>query len=181
MVANIPLPPSNPSYPHPALANAIFLWGSRFSRSAALSSPEIEQAIFARATTHLQTQGIGSQNLQRGLQAVQAEILLATYLFAIGGRPIEADYHVTAAVRMALGFGMNRISPRPGVDTIEEGERISVFWKVFCLDRLSASANGKPATLQLQGQSRVVITTPWPKSPEEYAQVTVSSSSSKSL
>ncbi|EJD02547.1 uncharacterized protein FOMMEDRAFT_168970 [Fomitiporia mediterranea MF3/22] len=168
--------PSSPLFPHPALVTAMFLWGVHFTQSAS-TSPEIEQALFVRATTQLQTHQIAAHSLRRGLQAVQAEILLATYLFAVGGRPLETDYHISAAVRLAVGFGMNRISPEPGVDTIEEGERISVFWMVFHLDRSWAIANGKPAGLRLHGESRVIVTTPWPNAPEDYSQGPVSYSS----
>ncbi|KAL5511036.1 hypothetical protein ACEPAH_4251 [Sanghuangporus vaninii] len=169
--------PSSPSFPHPALVNAIFLWGAHFARSPTFSGEEIEQTLLSRASSQAQSQQIATQSLQYGLQAVQAEILLATYLFSMGGRTLETDYHVSASVRLALGFGMNRITPRPSIDPIEEGERISVFWKVFCLDRFWAITNGKPAALRIDGSSPVIVTTPWPKSPEEYAQGNISHSS----
>ena len=170
MTAAISSGPASPSFPHPALVNAIFLWGAHFSQSPLLSGEEIEQAIFERAAAQLQTQQIATQTLQHGLQSVQAEVLLATYLFSIGGRPLETDYHVSAAVRLALGFGMNRIVPQQVADNVEENERISVFWRVFCLDRSWAIANGKPATLRLEGDSRVTVTTPWP---QEYSRVSI--------
>ena len=163
--------PSSSSFPHPALVNAIFLWGAHFSRVPSLSGEEVEQAFLSRATSQVQSQQIATQSLQLGLQAVQAEILLAIYLFAIGGRTIEADYHVSAAVRLALGFGMNRITMNPNAEPIEEGERISVFWEVFCLDKFWAITNNKPAAIRIDGTSAVVVTTPWPKSSEEYVQV----------
>ena len=102
--------------------------------------------------------------------AIQAEILLAVFLFIVGGGVLETNYRVSSAVSLALGYGMNRITPRsPGDPT--EGERIAVFWKVFCLDRLLAITNVQPAIMRLKGNSSVVIMTPWPLTPEEYSQV----------
>lgn len=174
------LPISDMAYPNPALVSTVYLWAIRLSRSADISTTEIEHAFFERATENLASQEFGSQALQRSLHAVQAEILLATYLFA-SGHTLEVEYHVSAAVRLALAFGMNNIVPQMvqvhnnvvSVDAIEEGERISVFWKAFCLDRMWATHNGKPAIISLEGDSRVMITTPLPLTPEEYAQVEV--------
>ncbi|KAI5116879.1 hypothetical protein M0805_009861 [Coniferiporia weirii] len=171
------LPISDIAYPNPALVSTVYLWAIRLSRSADLSTPEIEHAFFERATGNLATQEFGSQSLQRSLQAVQAEILLATYLSA-SGRTLEVEYHVSAAVHLALGFGMNNIAPQTvhnnvvdsAPDAIEEGERISVFWKAFCLDRMWAIHSRKPAIISLKGDSRVTITTPLPLTLEEYAQ-----------
>ena len=102
--------------------------------------------------------------------AIQAEILLAVFLFIVGGGALETNYRISSAVSLALGYGMNRITPRsPGDPT--EGERIAVFWKMFCLDRLWAIAHVQPAIMRLRGDSSVVITTPWPLTLEEYTQV----------
>ena len=102
--------------------------------------------------------------------AIQAEILLAVFLFIVGGGALETNYRVNSAVSLVIWYGMNRISPRAPGNPVE-GERITVFWKAFCLDRLWANANGKPAIMRLRGDSSVVITMPWPLTPEEYTQV----------
>lgn len=172
--------PSSSVFPHPALLNAMYLWGARFSRNNLLSSPQIERAFYERATGLLQSE-LEGQTPQRGLQVVQTEVLLATYLFVFG-RNLETEYHVSAAVRLALSYGMHRIVPQtPGlpasairsapVDTVEEGERITVFWRVFLLDHAWAIANNKPASIRVDGSSSIVITTPWPLSAAEYEQV----------
>ena len=102
--------------------------------------------------------------------AIQAEILLAVFLFIVGGRALETNYRVNSAVSLALGYGMNHIRPCALGDP-SEGERIAVFWKAFCLDQLWAIAKGQTAIMWLRGDSSVVITTPWPLAPEEYTQV----------
>lgn len=155
---------SSPEYPHPALFDAIYLWGTHFSQQFA--SWNAEQTVLARAIERLQTQDITSQSLQHGLQVIQAEILLATYMFAVGSGSLETDYRVSAAIRLALGFGMHHIARHSQADVHEE-ERIAIFWRVFCLDRMWAVANGKPANLSLRGRSGINITTPWPQSLEE--------------
>ena len=101
---------------------------------------------------------------------IQAEILLAVFLFTVGGGALEINHRVNSAVSLVLGYRMNCIRPRAPGDP-SEGERIAIFWKAFCLDRLWANANGKPAIMRLRGDSSVVITTPWPLTPEEYTQV----------
>ena len=146
----------------------MYLWGAHFSPE--LSSQSAENAILSRAIGLLQTQNIASQSLQHGLQLIQAEILLATFMFAVGAGSLETDYRVGAAVRLALGFGMNRISRGPSGNVYEK-ERIAMFWRVFCLDRMWAISNGKPANMTIRGSSRTTITTPWPQSPDEYGQV----------
>lgn len=172
--------PSSPSFPHLGLLNAMYLWGARFSGNHLLSTPQIERAFFDRASGIIQTD-LDGQTPQRGLQVVQTEVLLASYLFVFG-RNLETEYHVNAAVRLALSYGMHRIVPQvpghPGsairsapTDTIEEGERISVFWSVFLVDHTWAIANNKPASMRVDGNSSIVITTPWPLSAVEYEQV----------
>ncbi|KAH8110762.1 hypothetical protein DFH11DRAFT_1800676 [Phellopilus nigrolimitatus] len=197
LLTNVSTPVSSPTHPHLALVSAMCLWGVRFSfghNSNVAAVPaslqmQIEQSLFTRACAHLQTP-LERQSPQRGLHVVQAEVLLATYLFAmggaVGGRTLETEYHVNAAVRLALGFGMHQIVPRtvaadssrsaslrvaaPPIDAIEEGERIAVFWRVFCLDRQWAVANGRPALLRLEGEARVMVTTPWPFETDSYEQ-----------
>lgn len=169
--AALSYPFGSADFPHPALLNAAYLWGLRLSRSP-VATPDVEHAFFARATAHLQSRPPGAQSLRHDLHAVQAEVLLGTYLFVTGAGALETGYHVNSAVSLALGFGMNRISPRADTaDILEEGERINVFWRVFLLDRTWASANGKPAVFPVEGSSAVSITTPWPMDLHGYVQV----------
>ena len=102
--------------------------------------------------------------------AIQAEILLAVFLFIVGGGALETNYRVNSAVSLVIWYGMNHIRPRVPGDP-SEGEQIAVFWKAFCLDQLWAIAKGQPAIMRLRGDLSVVITTPWPLAPEEYTQV----------
>ncbi|KAI5123184.1 hypothetical protein M0805_003951 [Coniferiporia weirii] len=212
-LAGLSLQSSSAAYPHGGLINAVYLWGAHFffAIGGAIDTPalpqmqtDVAQAFSSRASAHLQMQ-IEGQSPQKGLHAVQAEILLATYLFSvggvIGGRTLGTEYHVNAAVSLALGFGMHRIVSQggssrgparhghgsevqivaPPLDAIEEGERIAVFWRVFCLDRQWAIVQGRPSSLRLDGDRKVAITTPWPVSPEAYEQGSAAYSSSRNL
>ena len=152
---------------------------------------EQEQAIFERTTRHLQAQ-MQDDNPRRGIQAIQAEVLLASYLFA-AGRALEGAYHVSAAVTLATTFGIHRIHSTTGdgsggsetsllrrsgligrrgggVDTVEEGERIRVFWRVYELDKCWAVASGSASILQEKG-STLRIDTPWPLTMADYEAV----------
>ncbi|THH04594.1 hypothetical protein EW145_g5404 [Phellinidium pouzarii] len=165
--------PSDEVYPHFGLVNAMYLWGVHFSFTLGGNTPvvpqiqtEIEQAIFARACAYLQTNQIEGQDPQRGLQAIQAEVLLATYLFSMGSG--------AGGTYTRNGISHKRSTnaqiAAPPLDAIEEGERIAVFWRVFCLDRQWAIARGRPSSLRLDGDAKVVILTPWPVAPESYEQ-----------
>ena len=51
--------------------------------------------------------------------AIQAEILLAVFLFIVGGGALETNYRISSAVSLALGYGMNHITPRSPGDPTE--------------------------------------------------------------
>lgn len=159
---------------------------------AAIATPPqmrsvVEQAFFRKVNAHLQLQADPS-SMRKGTQIIQAEVMLSTYLFSmgdvIGAGVLGTDYHVNAAVRLTMGLRLHKILPqnasRPSgghgtrqlpSDMTEENERIALFWRVFCLDRQWAAAQGRPALLRLEGDASITITTPWPVSQNEYAQV----------
>ena len=165
--------PINAGHHHKALINSIFLWGARLSRSDALSTPESEQALYSRALSFLQTYDVATLSPQYGLQAVQAEILLATYLFTCGGRTLETDLRISSAVRLALGLGMNYFNPGNSIDPLNNAENINVFWNLFILDQTWAIVNEKPAIIRTYGNSRISITTPWPLTRSAILQASV--------
>jgi hypothetical protein len=59
----------------------------------------------------------------------------------------------------------------PPRDTIEEGERISIFWSVFNMDRCWSVATGTPTMLYDDENPNTRIDTPWPKLIEDYERV----------
>lgn len=168
---------ANSSYPHPALVNAVYLWGTYISSMNNEISIQAQRAYFDRFTKYSQMQ-LGNQSQMRNLQIVQAEVLVSTYLFAVG-RNLEAGYHINAAVRLAMSFGMHQLSLRgpqqmkvsmSNVPSIEDAERVAVFWMVYFLDQVWAITNVQPAMLRT-GDPSLEITTPWPISPGEYGVV----------
>ncbi|KLO16069.1 hypothetical protein SCHPADRAFT_823743, partial [Schizopora paradoxa] len=167
MKAALALKPSDDKYPHEGLIYAIYLWGARLSGNRDVAKPQAERAFFERATQALQIQ-LDTQSATRHLQAVQTQILLALYAYACG-RPIETDYHVTAAISLILSSGMHVVSPgQNNGDNVDEGERIMLFWQVFILDHCWAVASRKPARLRVDEKSDMMITTPWPLWAHEY-------------
>lgn len=142
--------------------NSIFLWGARLSRSNSLSTPDSEQTLYSKALNLLQTRNMSSLTVRHSLQAVQAEILTATYLFTCGGRSLETDFRINSAVRLALGLGMNHVIPGVSNDSVRDGENITTFWELFLLDQMWSLTSGKPAIIRTYGTSRLSITTPWP-------------------
>jgi hypothetical protein len=192
LITALATPFNSPTYPHKALLNAIFLWGVRVTAShtdenaGPRQSRDQETALLERATNHMQSQLV-NENPRRGLQSVQAEVLLATYLFS-KGRALEGSYHLNAAVSLATTFGIHRVRARSGhgtsssssrqvsahgtADNVEEGERICTFWRVFELDRLWAIASNSTVILQ-ERESNVKIDTPWPLTMAEYEAVRI--------
>ena len=178
-MAAIAYPPNSPHHPHRALVNCVYLWGLRLSRA---SNGQIfkdqEEAIGGRIDRYLQVQPSNSgSDLEKALQIVQAEVLLATYLFSCG-RALEGGYHVNAAVSMATMYGMHCLVPQGGssvqgtrttsTNTTVDQERVRVFWQVFFLDRCWAIANNSPALMRDDGQLRIAIRTPWPTESGSY-------------
>lgn len=196
--ASLSSPPTSATYPHLALVNAMCLWGAHLafvqdpSTMTAISAPPqmrstIEQAYFSRVNAHLQNQA-DQRSLRQGLQIIQTEVMLATYLFLmgeiVGGAVLGIEYHVNAAVSLSKALKLYKVVPQAAStasiaragsgttpDVTEENERIALFWRVFCLDRQWAAAEGKPAQLRLEGDAGIAITTPWPVGPDEYSQV----------
>ena len=121
---------------------------------------------------------LANQPPTRGIQIVQTEVLLATYFFAVG-RNLEASYHVNAATRLAMSFGMHKTTPKvisgaTGVrvsDGLEDTQRVNVFWKVFCLDQLWAITNVQPAIMRVADEPATDVETPWPMANEDFDQV----------
>jgi hypothetical protein len=121
-------------------------------------------------------------------------VLLATYFFR-NGRFLEARYHATGAVSLAISSGMHKIrSSRAGClatiavlvktevtmlaprDDIEEGERINGFWTACSLLKNLAVALDPPSNscVVFEGFGMDNIDTPWPLDMESYEAVRIS-------
>lgn len=152
----------------------MILWSLRLSESPQLS--QLEDVYFQRTSDCLQLGGEDNfqPTVQQGVEMVQAEILLATYLYS-GNRKLEGQLHANAAVSIAITFGLHRTSPprRRAGSRLDEAfgvsQQISVFWRMFILDRCWSVANGTPPIFRdVNGN---VITSPWPFDLNEYDDV----------
>jgi hypothetical protein len=183
---------ADPSQIAPSLLSSIYLFGSYLSPSKELSAM---QPAFLSRSIHDAIKGFSLSNPQRVLYCLQAECLLAQYLF-IQGRILEGKYRISTAVSIILGSGFHKIrsaeqlnwSSRasasgsgvgvnalpPPRDVTEEGERINALWSVLILNHCWTAADGSPSNISYDvPESR--IDTPWPLDTGNYAQVRVHS------
>ncbi|KAI0058715.1 hypothetical protein BV25DRAFT_1810255 [Artomyces pyxidatus] len=176
------LPRGNANRPLPALLYIVFLWGIAFSHSDELTAHE--PALLARTLSLTGHSVVGTPSHQI-MQAIQAKILLANYLFR-NGRFFEGRHQSDSAAALAVSCGLHKIRsaqqvpafprfidpvelglPEPR-DQIEEGERINGFWAIFCMDRCWAVAFGAPTVISDIEAFGMQIDTPWPLEMETY-------------
>ncbi|KAH7908226.1 hypothetical protein BJ138DRAFT_1091644 [Hygrophoropsis aurantiaca] len=159
----------------PVLLNTIILWYLQVSRSEELFA--LETTILPRVSQQL-AEAMTCISSQTMLYVLQAEVFLG-YFFLRKGRPLEARYHCSAAVTLAVGYRLHIGPDAPQtesmfndlfpaameisspVDLVEESERIDAFWTIFTLDRTSSVILNTPPNLYT-GTSGVQITVPWP-------------------
>ncbi|KAJ7728480.1 hypothetical protein B0H16DRAFT_1382943 [Mycena metata] len=165
----------------PVLLNVMYLWGVHLSQDARITAYEpVFLAHALRSTAHSLT-GTHSRTI---LHSIQASVLLAHY-FISSARFLEARYHISAAVSLALSAGLHRICTPPEEDrmfggmrpvadalpppksTVEEGERVSALWAVLNLNNCWASAGGSASNVSY---SESVINTPWPMDVRDYVE-----------
>ncbi|KAF7792786.1 hypothetical protein EIP86_003885 [Pleurotus ostreatoroseus] len=175
-----------------SLLSTVCLWGSRLSRSAALSA--FEEALLARAV-HLVSGSLFLANTKpRGhaiIGVIQAEVLLSNYFFTLG-RFLEAKYHCSAAASLTISCRLNDLgnrqdprshgglamdlvrspdlglAPIETIDSVQAGEQVDAFWTVFILDKMWAVALGAASSITDQITGGTPISTPWPLSMEAY-------------
>ncbi|KAJ3712659.1 hypothetical protein C8R42DRAFT_647462 [Lentinula raphanica] len=166
---------SSQDQPFPSILSACQLFGAYLSpvnELSALQPAFLTQALYDTST------GLSRDpvHLARSiLHSVQAEVLLAQYLF-INGRALE--------VSMVLGAGFHKIRAtdayafhgRAGTHLIsppmspeEEGERINALWQVVILNACWTAADGSPSNIAYEvPESR--IDAPWPLDSGSYSQ-----------
>ncbi|KAJ7204498.1 hypothetical protein GGX14DRAFT_647329 [Mycena pura] len=158
----------------PALLDTVYLWGAHLSRGDGdLAAASHEPRLLATAL-HSAASGLARAHTPVAvLHALQAELLLAQYLFR-AARRVEGAYHAGVAVSIAIGAGLHKIRSRggrvraadelsPAVSAAEEGERINAFWAVIALNSCWLAAS--PASVDY-----AAVDTPWPLDVEEYSE-----------
>ncbi|KAJ3975380.1 hypothetical protein EV361DRAFT_509932, partial [Lentinula raphanica] len=174
---------SSQDQPFPSILSACQLFGAYLSPVNELSA--LQPAFLAQALYDTST-GLSRDpvHLARSiLHSVQAEVLLAQYLF-INGRALEGKYRISNAVSMVLGAGFHKIRAtdayafhgRAGTHLIsppmspeEEGERINALWQVVILNACWTAADGSPSNIAYEvPESR--IDAPWPLDSGSYSQ-----------
>ncbi|KAI3601592.1 hypothetical protein WG66_003069 [Moniliophthora roreri] len=118
------------------------------------------------------------------VENIQAELLLATFLFC-HGRLLEGQYHLTQAISLAIGAklhkirsshedsatGMNSPLLPPTSDPMVEGERINAFWTVFILSNCwDATVDTSTSLIAVFGDGNLEVDLPWPLTMPEYQQ-----------
>ena len=174
------LPREAPGAVSESLANAVYLWGSRWSSSNTLRAKEpyfCRNAVQAVTGTMLFAQPMAPSN--GVLYTIQTEVLLGLYFMATG-RSLEGKYHGVAAIALTMGSKLHQLDAvslaRAGMDPVSIGEKIHAFWAVYAMDKEWALALNVSPSICQRGRSAVRVTTPWPLSVEAYEQVRRSSS-----
>ncbi|KAI0311531.1 hypothetical protein OF83DRAFT_750494 [Amylostereum chailletii] len=177
------LPDGSVGRPLPALLTILCLWGVKLSGSEDVAVHEAP--LLSEALSQIGHALTGSLS-HEVVQAIQAKLLLASYLFEIG-RFLEGRHQTDAAASLALSCGFHKIRsaqpahpfsssyidpfeltvPEPR-DQIEEGERINAFWMSFMLDRVWAVTLGVPSIIADADTLGAQIDTPWPLEMETY-------------
>ncbi|KDQ07181.1 hypothetical protein BOTBODRAFT_615635 [Botryobasidium botryosum FD-172 SS1] len=166
------LPPSHPNSVHPALLDAMCLLGCMYSPPA---FQKFEPLFLHRLRYHLAT---SLANVDRLFDFLMASALTGCFYY-MKARIIEAHHCMSTAIRFAMACGLHRIdtydlcsshlSPilAPPESLIDLGDRIYMFWGLFCLDRAGSLITGFPAAFP----DDKLITTMWPCPLDQYATV----------
>ncbi|KAJ7750730.1 hypothetical protein DFH07DRAFT_1062079 [Mycena maculata] len=180
----LPLPFGDERRPSPALLSAAYLWGVHLSRVQPFLAAE--PVFLKRAQQHISTEISAHTPPSHVLHTIQAQVLLATYLFR-NKRFLEAEFHANGAATLVLGYQLHKIRssrpmeppllgvpvlleiyPAPPKDSVEEGERIRGFWAVTCLQsNLNIALNSTSGSCVLESPG-ADIDTPWPLELADY-------------
>ncbi|KAJ7480860.1 hypothetical protein FB451DRAFT_1556350 [Mycena latifolia] len=183
--ALLQLPFGDERRPSPALLCAVYLWGVHLSQSQPLLSSE--PVFLKRAQQHVSTEISSNAHPTHFLHTIQAQVLLATYLFRTK-HFLEAEFYANGAATLALGYQLHKIRssragsppllgvpvsievyPAPPADAVAEGERIRGFWAVTTLQANLNVALGSPSgAFCILESAGAEIDTPWPLEIADY-------------
>ncbi|KAL5483123.1 hypothetical protein ACEPAI_8352 [Sanghuangporus weigelae] len=171
----------DPLRPHESLTSSIALWALRIMGPNA--EYDAHESHLLNVSRDSLSAGHSSAVGRHRTQAIQAEILLALYLFN-DARVMEGRYHLVAAGTGVLACGLHRISDHlqnptspislsglgvgeilvldPPQDAIELGERINLFWSVYALDRCWSVALGSAPVIPDHPISGTAVHSPMP-------------------
>ncbi|KAJ7097089.1 hypothetical protein B0H15DRAFT_945761 [Mycena belliarum] len=157
------------------LVNVMYLWGVHLSEDPRLAA--YEPALLSHALRSTAGSLVGTHP-RTVLHSLQASVLLA-YYFVRNTRFLEAKYHTSAAVSIAVSVGLHRVrgpGQQEGVgvllpprDAKEEGERIAAFWSVLTLNNCWVGLDDAPSNL-VYGPGGLKIDTPWPVDTADYIE-----------
>lgn len=135
----------------PALVNAACVWGARLSRDT--TDAVYEPTLLSRAAQGV-AESLAHPSEYPITHVVQAEVLLATYFYAMG-RTIEGRYHTSAAVALAQVLQSDLAASRPSNNVVprrrpsggicipaDDEENLHVICSVFILDKTWSIACG---------------------------------------
>ncbi|WVR04759.1 hypothetical protein IAU60_001771 [Kwoniella sp. DSM 27419] len=147
--------------PSLALLNGMYLWATRMSNKAELTS--MEEYFYSQAHKYLE---IAAPSSDRLLDSIRAAMLLCCYSYA-NGRHHEGWLMAGLAMRLVMSTGLHQIPslifrPPPTInpflrnkvpllpppeDAIELAERVHAFWCVYAVERCGALATGFPSVI----------------------------------
>ncbi|PCH36236.1 hypothetical protein WOLCODRAFT_82084, partial [Wolfiporia cocos MD-104 SS10] len=168
-------PPAGHPHDILVLLSAIYLLGAHVSSDPQLQA--LQPEFLSRALESLPLALINSHSTA-AIYALQAEILLAYYLFA-NNRRLEGIVHANAAGTIALACRLHvqhssrnvdtirlshgtQYSLSPPSDSIEAGERINAFWAAFAMDKSWSATLGFRSVFPDEETNDTHIDTPWP-------------------
>ncbi|KDQ15872.1 hypothetical protein BOTBODRAFT_31331 [Botryobasidium botryosum FD-172 SS1] len=160
--------------PHPAVINVLYLMGCYYTPGPLHA---LEPYFLGRVRRHLQH---SLQNVDRIVDFLKASAILTFYyLFRI--RTAEAANSVPSNITFAVAAGLHDLSPPrwsperetflpPPRDRVELGERITVWWLLFMLDRGFHFMSSQRPIVVADERIRTV----WPQPSEEYERGEIS-------
>ncbi|KAJ3860957.1 hypothetical protein EV359DRAFT_48132, partial [Lentinula novae-zelandiae] len=178
--ALLPLDFGHQSRPCPGLLSTVYLWGIHLSSQT--QHKDLEHTLLMRALRDTASDlSTSNPHPHRFIHTIQAETLLGYYFFR-NGNILEAKWHASSAVSLALGCGLNtlrssheqqqwssNINLPPPQDAIEEGERINAFWAAFTLYQdIAVTVDPPRSVCGIFDTPGCQIDTPWPLDMDMY-------------
>ncbi|KDQ08344.1 hypothetical protein BOTBODRAFT_38030 [Botryobasidium botryosum FD-172 SS1] len=164
------LPSSDPESIHPALVDAMCLFGLLYSPPSVRS---YEPLFYARLQRSLAE---SLSKVDRIHDFIRASALVTIYCYH-RQRYATGQNHLAATIQLAVACGLDKIETcdmntasisllRPPRGAAELGDMVHTWWGLFCIDRISSTLLEYPTTIP---ENDVVIKTMWPCDFEDYA------------